>query len=412
MSEFINNKEYRQQELKKIIKDLHDGVPLEEVKERFTVLIKDIGPGEIAAMEQALVNEGLPESEIQRLCDVHVQVFKEALDQQTKPEQIPGHPVHTFTKENEAIVELIGNYRDNLRRVDNEDVAGRAVWVELHKDLMEIEKHYSRKENILFPYLEKYGITAPPSVMWAIHDDIRTQWKQVARFLAQIDSAHIGGIRQVIKDPVEPMLTAIGEMVYKEDNIMWPMCLEILNDTDWEQINRQSDEIGYTLFQPEKREWIAKALHVPDATTSGEPTAQLEGTMKLDAGYLSVEQVNAMLKHIPMDMTFVDHEGRVRYFSQGKERIFTRTEAIIGRAVANCHPPDSVHVVMQIVEELKSGKRDVAEFWINFKGKFVHIRYFAVRDEQGEYLGVLETSQDVTDIRGLKGEKRLLDEEN
>jgi PAS domain S-box-containing protein len=412
MSEFINSKEYRQQELKKIIKDLHAGVPLEEVKERFTLLIKDIGPGEIAAMEQALVKEGLPESEIQKLCDVHVQVFKEALDVQEKPDQIPGHPVHTFIKENDAIVELIGRYRANLRKADDGDREALGVWKELHKELMEIEKHYSRKENILFPYLEKYGITAPPSVMWAIHDDIRAQWKQVARFLEQVDNATLGGLRQVIKDPVEPMLTAIGEMVYKENNIMWPMCLDTLNDTDWEQINRQSDEIGYTLFSPDKREWVARALHVPEAKAQAEPTAQDADTMKLDAGYLSVAQVNAMLKHIPMDMTFVDHEGKVRYFSQGKERIFTRTEAIIGRAVANCHPPDSVHVVMQIVEELKSGKRDVAEFWINFKGKFVHIRYFAVRDEQGKYLGVLEATQDVTDIRGLKGEKRLLDEEN
>jgi len=381
-------------------------VPVEEVKKRFTVLIKDIGPGEIAALEQALIKEGLPAEEIKELCDVHVQVFKEALDDQAQAESIPGHPVHTFRQENAAIEKLLGEYNETLNQVGEGNKGALLRWQELHKDLMQIEKHYSRKENVLFPYLEKYGISGPPTVMWSIHDEIRAKWKYISRFLEQVHDAPHEGVLEVIENPVKPMLTAISEMVYKEDKIMLPMCLETLTEAEWEQVNRQSDEIGYTLYTPE-RQWVAKTLHA-------EPAVQhkvTEGRIKLDTGYLNVEQINALLKSLPVDMTFVDHEGKVKYFSQGKERIFTRTEAIIGRQVAMCHPPESVHVVMDIVEQMRTGKRDVAEFWINLRGRFIHIRYFAVRDDAGKYMGVLEVSQDLTELRALQGEKRLLDDE-
>lgn len=407
MTEILQSREYRQQELKKIIRDLHDGKPLAEVKERFSTLIKDIGPAEIAALEQALIREGLPEAEIKKLCDVHVQVFKEALDDQRQAETVPGHPVHTFRQENAAIEALIGSYKEVVAKAISKNAEDLAAWASVHKELMTIENHYSRKENILFPYLEKYGISGPPSVMWSIHDEIRVQWKQIAKFIDQADKAPAEGIKEVIDTAVAPMLIAIGEMVYKENKIMLPMCLETLTESEWEEINRQSDDVGYTLYKPE-REWTAKTLHAsPQAAKS-----VAEGAMEFDTGFLTQLQLNAMLKTLPVDMTFVDDEGKVRYFSQGKERIFTRTKAIIGRQVAMCHPPESVHVVMQIVDEFRTGKKDVAEFWINLHGKFVHIRYFAVRDDQGKYLGTLEVSQDITELRQLQGEKRLLDDPN
>ncbi|MBS3949483.1 MAG: DUF438 domain-containing protein [Peptococcaceae bacterium] len=407
MTEILHSREYRQQELKKIIRDLHDGKPLAEVKERFSILIKDIGPAEIAALEQALIREGLPEAEIKKLCDVHVQVFKEALDDQRDADAVSGHPVHTFRQENAAIEQLIGRYKKVVAKALSKDAQDLAEWADVHKELMTIENHYSRKENILFPYLEKYGISGPPSVMWSIHDEIRVQWKQIAKFIDQADTAPAEGIKEVIDTAVAPMLIAIGEMVYKENKIMLPMCLETLTESEWEEINRQSDGIGYTLYKPE-REWTAKTLH-------GSPQAAksvAEGAMEFDTGFLTQLQLNAMLKTLPVDMTFVDDKGKVCYFSQGRERIFTRTKAIIGRQVGMCHPPESVHVVMQIVDDFRTGKKDVAEFWINLHGMFVHIRYFAVRDEEGKYLGTLEVSQDIKALRQLQGEKRLLDDPN
>jgi len=407
MTEILHSREYRQQELKKIIRDLHDGKPLAEVKQRFTTLIKDIGPAEIAALEQALIREGLPEEQIKKLCDVHVQVFRDALDDQRQADAIPGHPVHTFRQENVAIEKLIEHYKHTVAKAISKEKQDLSAWAEVHKELMTIENHYSRKENILFPYLEKYGISGPPSVMWSFHDEIRSQWKQIDKFIEQADKAPAEGIKEVIDTAVGPMLNAIGEMVYKENKIMLPMCLETLTEAEWEQINRQSDDIGYTLYKPE-REWTAKTLHA--TPQAAETIAQ--GAMEFDVGFLSQSQLNAILKTLPVDITFVDDEGKVQYFSQGKERIFTRTKAIIGRQVGMCHPPESVHVVMQIVEEFRTGKRDVAEFWINLGGKFVHIRYFAVRDDKGTYLGTLEVSQDLTELRQLQGEKRLLDDPN
>jgi len=405
MTEILHNREYRQQELKKIIRDLHDGKPLAEVKQRFTTLIKDIGPAEIAALEQALIREGLPEEEIKKLCDVHVQVFKEALDDQREADSIPGHPVHTMREENIAIEALIEQYKQVVAKAVSKEPADLEAWAKIHQELMTIEKHYSRKENVIFPYLEKYGISGPPSVMWSIHDDIRRQWKQIAKFIEKAADAPSEGIKEVIETAVGPMLIAIGEMAYKENKIMLPMCLETFTEAQWEEINRQSDEIGYTLYTPD-RQWTAKTLH---GSAQAVKTVA-EGSMELDTGFLTQVQLNAMLKTLPLDITFVDDQGKVRYFSEGKDRIFTRTKAIIGRQVAMCHPPESVHVVMQIVEDFRSGKRDVAEFWINLRGQFVHIRYFAVRDEQGKYLGVLEVTQDLTELKKLEGEKRLLDD--
>lgn len=409
MSELINNREYRQQELKEIIMDLHRGKSVDEVKERFRTLIKDIGATEISQLEQRLINEGLPEEEIKRLCDVHVSVFRDALDLQLSPETVPGHPVHTFKLENAAIEELVGE----LKGVLDEIAGSREVepgllqhWKELHQRLLQIEKHYSRKENILFPYLEKNGISGPPSVMWAIHDDIRAQLKQVTQLLERTESVSAGELKDKIDSVVRPMLKAISEMVYKENNILFPMCLETLSEDEWKEILDQSDEIGYTLVTPEKK-WQP----VRDDKIEETPVKVPEGYLELSTGMLSLKEIEAIFNQLPLDITFVDKDNTVRYFSQGPERIFPRTKAVLGRRVEKCHPPASVHVVTKIVEDLKAGKRKSADFWIRKNGQMVYIRYLPVRSAEGEFLGVLEVTQNVTEIQKLEGEKRLLDEE-
>lgn len=409
LSELINNREYRQQELKEIIMDLHRGKSVDEVKERFRTLIKDIGATEISQLEQRLINEGLPEEEIKRLCDVHVSVFRDALDLQLSPETVPGHPVHTFKLENAAIEELVGE----LKGVLDEIAGSREVepgllqhWKELHQRLLQIEKHYSRKENILFPYLEKNGISGPPSVMWAIHDDIRAQLKQVTQLLERTESVSAGELKDKIDSVVRPMLKAISEMVYKENNILFPMCLETLSEDEWKEILDQSDEIGYTLVTPEKK-WQP----VRDDKIEETPVKVPEGYLELSTGMLSLKEIEAIFNQLPLDITFVDKDNTVRYFSQGPERIFPRTKAVLGRRVEKCHPPASVHVVTKIVEDLKAGKRKSADFWIRKNGQMVYIRYLPVRSAEGEFLGVLEVTQNVTEIQKLEGEKRLLDEE-
>jgi uncharacterized protein len=402
MSERINNREYRKNVIKDIIKQLHEGKTVEDVKEQFDDTFQGVSASEITEAEQALIMEGLPVSEIQRLCDVHSAVFKgsiEEIHQPTDPSNIPGHPAFILNRENrriETIIkDLVEPYLSDLSSEDN-----------IHKlkagltELKKIDLHYSKKENLMFPYLEKYGITAPPQVMWGVDDEIRELLKR-----------SIGNLEQDIEDKdkakedIKDLINRIQEMIFKEENILLPMLIEQLTQDEWVTIKNESGEIGYMIDNK-----------IPDWN----PTKENEKVMKeevkepgaviLPSGVLNVDEMVGMLNTLPFDMTFVDKDDTVKYFSQGKERVFARTKAIIGRKVSNCHPPASVHIVENIVADLKSGKKDHEDFWINMGEKFVYIRYFAVRDEKGEYLGVLEVTQDIKPIQEIEGEKRLVSE--
>jgi DUF438 domain-containing protein len=406
LSEIINNREYRKEVLKEILLELHQGKDVDEVKEKFQSLIKDIGSTELAEIEQSLVNEGLPPEEIKKLCDVHVSIFKDALNENPVIETKVGHPVSIFKSENRAIEKVVEDIKVTLAKIkDDGDINFIGLWKENHEQLMELEKHYSRKENLVFPYIEKNGITGPPSVMWSVHDDIRAELKKVKAFLES-------GIyspketKEIIDNIALPLLNQVTEMIYKEENILFPMCLEVLTEGEWKEIYDQSDDIGYTLITP-KKEWNPEEVKITDTEKVG---IAPEGYLKFDTGILKLEEISGIFNSLPFDITFVDKDDTVKYFSHG-DRIFERTKAIIGRKVQNCHPPESVHVVNQIVADFKEGKRETADFWINFMGKFVHIRYFPVRNETGEFLGTLEVTQDLTKIKELTGEKRLLDEE-
>lgn len=408
MSELINNREYRQEMLKEMIHDLHAGKSVEDVKERFRDLLDNVGATEISAMEQALIEEGMPAEEIKRLCDVHTAVFRDTLDEQKAPEILPGHPVDTFKRENAALRDVIAQTEKTVSGIvtvgTGEDItADLASWRKQHEKLLTLEKHFSRKENILFPYLEKNGITGPPTVMWSLHDDIRKDLKKISSLLNETDRLADKRITREITDLVFPTLNTIKELFYKEENILFPMCMETLSPDEWQEIYDQSDDIGYALIEP-GRDWSAAGTKTRKGNVSD------TGMLTLDTGVLSLKQLNSMLKTIPVDMTFVDKDDVVRYFSSGKERIFARTPAIIGRKVQFCHPPDSVHVVEQIVDDFKNNRREIADFWLQKNGMFVYIRYFPVRDENGNYLGVLEVTQNVNHIRALKGEKRILDD--
>ncbi|MTI96474.1 MAG: DUF438 domain-containing protein [Firmicutes bacterium] len=409
MSELINNREERQRIVKELIKELHDGKTVEDVKQRFKELLDGIGASELSVVEQKLIEEGMPAEEVKRLCDVHVQVFRESLDEQQKPESTPGHPVHTFIRENRAVENVIANIEAELKKLkaakDGDDVSSIIKeWRRLHDDLMDIIRHFSRKENILFPYLEKQGISGPSTVMWAIHDDIRGQLKKTRRLLADTGPEMSADLRNSISELVEPMHHTIKELFYKEENIMFPTSLEVLSEQDWVEIYEQSDEIGYTLIEPEKK-WTPKG----DGDKPTDDAVEVEGGLRLDTGVLTQEQIDRMLNTLPLDITFVDANDEVKYFSRGKERIFERAPAIIGRKVQFCHPQASVHVVERIVNDFKSGKRDHADFWINMGGNFIFIRYFAVHDKDGKYMGTLEVTQNVSEIRSLEGEKRIDD---
>ena len=406
MSQEINNREYRQEILRDLIMQLHDGKTLEEVKPVFEKHFKHVSASEIAEMEQNLIMEGLLPEEIQRLCDVHAAVFKGSIeeihqDQRQKVENQPGHPVTFFKKENAAIEALVEErIRPHLEAFKENDSQENILALREDFNLLwDIDKHYKRKENLIFPFLERYGITGPPQVMWGVDDEIRADIKTVQKMLAEYS-----GEREVLVEKIEETLEQVSEMIFKENSILLPMTLDNLTEDDWIKIAEDGDEIGYCLIEPDEK-WVPARVDVEEKEKEESPRS---GYVKFETGILSDREISAIFNTLPLDITFVDKDGIVKYFSQGKERIFARTKAVIGRTVENCHPPASVHVVKKVVEDLMSGRKDNEDFWIRMGDKYVYIRYFAVRDENGEYLGTLEVSQNIQPIRELEGEKRLL----
>lgn len=409
MSELINNREKqtlnkteRQEILKAIIKDLHMGRSVEDVRSEFEKAVGTISIEEISQLEQALMEEeGIPVEEVQRLCSVHTAIFKgsiEEIHRSQKPEDQPGHPVHTFKLENKEI-DMLVNFKIQLHfdRFKTEDSSDNVFkLIEDLNLLLDIDKHYSRKENLLFPFLEKYGIFGPTKVMWGVDDRIREAVKTAKQVLTNYaDQDH-----QTAVNSVEFVIREVSEMIFKEENILFPMALQHLTEDEWIKIAHESDEIGYCLTSPAV-EWKPERKSLAS-------NAMSEGFIRMETGFLSIEQLELMLNHLPVDITFIDQDDVVRYFSHGKERIFIRTKAVIGRTVQNCHPPKSVHMVEEILQDFKSGKKDSEDFWIKFKDKYVYIRYFAVRDEKGTYMGTLEFTQNIAPIKEIDGEKRIL----
>jgi DUF438 domain-containing protein len=406
MSEFINNVSRRKEALKEVIQRLHAGESVESLQEKFGDAIRGATAGEIADAERAMIGEGIAVSEIQRLCDLHVAVFRESLDEEPTPESLPGHPVFTFRMENEVTLRLLESMGDTMTAWIAGDPTAQASLLAQTENLKTIEKHYSRKENLLFPYLEKKGFEGPSTVMWGVHNEIRDQIRQFKQALADEESDP-----QTVQGQFKSLAKDIQEMVYKEEKILFPESLSRLSEAEWVEIRAQEEEIGYFNVTPQPVEICQEENQDQTQPTQKENmTMDNNGLLSLDTGALTLEQINLMLTHLPVDVTYVDENDEVRYFTQGQHRIFDRSAAIIGRAVTKCHPPQSVHKVQIILEDFRSGKRDVAEFWIQMGEAFIHIRYFALRNKEGEYKGCIEVSQEISHLRNLQGEKRLLDD--
>lgn len=392
MSEFINNASKRKDALKAIIRKLHAGESVESLQEEFNEVIAEASASDIAQAEREVIAEGLPVADIQKLCDLHVVVFQQGLESQPAPESVPGHPVYNFRLENEVISRVLESIEGSLARVLAGDKNALKSLRLAAGNLNLIERHYEWKENLLFPVMEKYGFEGPSKVMWGVHNDIR----KAIRNLQSLMNSDPLDLETVDAEYLD-MAKAVRDMFYKEEKVLLPEALTRLSQADWDMIKAESLS-------------LKKDAVLAEPTQEEAPVVASEGKISLSTGALTQEQINLMLTNLPVDITFVDENDKVCFFSQTSERIFVRTAAIIGRSVQNCHPPQSVHVVQGIVDDFRAGKRDVAEFWIQMGGKFVHIRYFALRDAQGAYKGVIEVTQDVSAIRALQGERRLLDD--
>ena len=407
MSELINNSQSRKEKLKSLILKLHNGETQESVRNELLLSLSQIPYGEVVEVEQELIAEGLPEEEILDLCDAHSSVLEGRVDLSALKPVPDGHPVDVFRKENEEIrnvTNAIFALISDILHSSSESVREQVIKLRgLYNNLYDVDKHYQRKEYLLFPYLEKLEITGPPKVMWGKHDEIRELIKGSIEVL-HVDSLTREELEAAAEMVLKPAARGAQEMITKEEEILFPMALDTLNESDWYEISRQSIEIGFCLYDPPvdwRPEWVAEQS-INESQKSG-------SHIQLPSGSFSAEELLAILNTLPVDMTFVDKDDKVKYFSQGAERIFQRNRAILNRDVRHCHPPASAHIVDKIIEDFKSGRENRAPFWINMGGKkMIHIEYFALRNEKGEYLGTLEVSQNVQPYRDLEDEQRIL----
>lgn len=411
MSEIINNREQhkpqnseRKEKLKEIFMDLHNGKSEDEAKAQFDEQIGKVTIEEVSQLsnfQRTLIESGdLSRNEVPHLSSGHLSILKGNIEEPKHPVEEPGHPIHTFKLENREIEKHIQfSLQPHLELFVQED-SDEHIY-KLLEDcnlLLDIDKHYVRKEHLIFPYLEKYGINGPSVNMWRIDDYIRDAIKETKQKLI-----HYTGDKQAVIDRMNYSIKMITEMIYKEEYILFPMSMNYLSEDEWIRIAHESDQIGYCLISP-VAQWKPERKELDAKTMS-------EGYIKLETGILSLKQLELLLNHLPIDITFIDDHDVVRYFSHGKERIFPRTKAVIGRTVQNCHPPKSAHVVEELLNDFKSGKKDCEDFWIKFRDKYVYIRYFAVRDENAKYIGTLEFTQNIDPIQAITGEKRILSQD-
>lgn len=382
MSEFIRNRE-QERRIKRLIERLHEGEEPEGIKSELATLLEGLQAHELAAAEQSLINEGMDPGEIQRLCEVHVSLFEDELAKNREEDQVPGHPLDTYRRENRELKKLLKTFNPKKK-----------LTPEAYLRLKEIEAHYQRKENQLFPRLERRGFTGPTTVMWGKHDEIRSLMKELG--------LHVG--KRPSKELLKRLVGLMKKMIFMEEKILFPAAIKHLSQEDWAAIKAEEPQIGFSWITP-SGVWDSGAA----AMSSRRLAEHSSGEIGLNEGALTPWQLDRMLTTLPFDLTFVDRDDRVRYYTNSDDRVFPRSPSIIGREVQKCHPPKSVDIVMRILKAFKEKRKDHASFHLDVNGRKIQISYYPIYDEQGEYAGVIECSQDITEILKITGEKRLLD---
>lgn len=398
--------------LKDMIRRLHAGESPAALKDEFREVLDDVGPEQISRLEEELIAEGMPREEMRRLCDVHLMVFRETLESGGRLAP-PWHPIGVLTDEHEAFLGFMSEMRsivDGLGPAADTDATGAmGMLLDLRRRLADGENHYVREENVLFPYLERHGVTEPPKIMWMDHDQIRAAKKGLFEVIDGLGERPGPDMVGALRRKVEGLADLMEAHFYKENNILFPTALSLISPDEWAAIRREFDDLGYSCVVPGPMEGTGTAPATPAEAGAGGESPDAKGDMiPLDTGPLTLRELESIMNTLPVDISFVDRDDIVRYFNDAPDRIFPRTRAVIGRTVQNCHPQKSLHLVERILREMERGERDEAEFWIQMGGRFVHIRYLAVRDRSGEYLGCLEVTQDISHLREIEGEKRLL----
>ena len=386
----------RVEQLKGFLKRLGTGEELGAVREDFVSQFAHVEASEIMKAEQGLMREGTPLAEVQQLCDLHSALFhgstiheqmdaehakvEAVLEAQEKSQSVVtlvetvGHPINRLTEENKALDALIEAFKVK--------VANKTATVDDVNEIRQVSIHYAKKGDLLYPHLKiAYDISGPSMVMWTVDGDIRDGFGRLAR-AKSIDDAWY--------EEFDGLLTRAQEMIYKEQNILFPICAENFSAEEWYQIYKDTEQYE-EIFGVERVAWAEaeSALVAKAAPTSGD-----SNTIALIGGSLTLEQLDAMLNTMPMEITFVDHVDINRYFNDG-EKVFKRPTTAIGRDVFSCHPPKVEPIVRGIIESFRNGERDNVAVWLEKVGRPFYVNYMAVRDQNNNYLGTLELVQDM-----------------
>lgn len=397
MAEYIKVDPVRADKIAEMVISFFNGTPVEKLQPEYDK-IAPVTASEFAFAEQMISDQGVPDEQFESHINSLITMYRSSLDQANVGKLPAGHPVNTFMLENVAITDLVNEIRAKLSDA-NFDIE---YFTTAYKKLKTVNNHYVRKEHQLFPYLERKGFEKPSTVMWSLHDKIRDSIKMALSLLDKGDIEQFNAVQ-------DETLTEIIEMIYKEEKILFPTSLEMLSVAEWKLLRKGEIELEYCLIDKpvmwgadaESQKVQSKPVGVPVGSDSGV-------YVKLGEGMLTLEQINAIFSHLPVDISYVDQDDRVRFYNQTEHRVFPRSPDVIGREVRFCHPPKSVDTVLEIISEFRAGNKNEAEFWLTLNDRFLHIRYYAVRSSDGTYMGVLEMMQDVTDIRSLEGNQTLL----
>ena len=403
MSSSKDNSDKRVQDLLAFSMGIMNGENGKMLIEKYQEAIDNVTPHDMLALEDKQVQMGISPEMIKKDVEKIINVFTKGLESYEWEKPKEGTFLYYLMLENEAFKFKLNQIKKILRGYNGREASH---FQEMKQELLPrfvefkpFDYHYIKKENILFPYLEEiWESYRPLKVMWSLHDDIRRTLKEVIALLEDPSTEW---------SDFNPLLgkyySLVFRMIQKEDIIIFPVATETVSDENWHEMHLQSFEYPFPFIEtPEK----------PQDESIKEQTDQddllVPGMFVAETGRMTLEQVLLVFNHLPVDITVVDENDRVLFFNKPKERFFPRSPAIVGRSVNNCHPPESVHIVEEIVETFRKGERDTAIFWIELKGRFILIQYFALRNDDGEYKGVMEVSQDATEIRKLEGQRRLL----
>lgn len=375
------------------VNGLNDNSDGRELYAEYKNEIEAVKPQEAFEVFKSLLDDNVPPKDILIFLDKAINAFYNSLINYKWRRPSNDNFLKDMLLENEALVKKTDEIK-SLMKVGGLKTKKESI-LEKIKELEEFNHHYLKKENILFPYMEKKmdkfeGL----KIMWSLHDVVRNQIKTAEDVLGDECTTE-----QQMNSAIATLFFGILGVKKKEELILFPAASEVLSEEDWDEMHKQSLECKFP--------FIGESVNA-GAASEEESGLFSNGRFKTDTGELTFDEILMVFGALPVDLTFVDENNRVRFFTKPKDRIFPRSAAVIGRDVKNCHPPESVHVVEEIIESFRSGRETTAKFWINMKGKIILIQYFALFDSSGKYRGVLEASQDITEIKSLDGERRLL----